>query len=66
MTAIEAAYDHEGIFGKEDVNHFHSFVGLIGKFVDDTMEFAYDPSNIMEIVDNFVTAARGQYMMGPF
>ncbi len=66
MKAIEDRYDHKGIFGVGDVNHFHSFVGMIGKFVDQTDQFHYDPTNIMEIVEKFVIAARVQYMVGPF
>jgi hypothetical protein len=64
--AIEREYDQKGIFGKDDINHFHSFVGLIGKFVDQTVQFPYDPSNVMDIVENFIKAAKLEYMMGPY
>jgi len=65
-TAIEESYDHQGLFGANDVNHFRSFVGKIDRFVDQTIKFSYDHTNIMEIIENFVAAARAEYMMGPF
>jgi len=65
MRAIEAEYDQKGMFGTDDINHFHSFVGLVGRFIDQTMQFPYDANNIMEMLDKFVAAVRLEYVTGP-
>lgn len=63
---IEDAYDGTGIFEKNDKKHFKDFVIKMCEFVDQTIKFGYNKYNAIEIVTNFVDAAKIEYVLGPY
>jgi len=64
-NVLEEAYDGTGIFEKNDRNHFKDFVRKMYEFVEKTTKFAYDKNNVIEMVTNFVEAAKIEYIIGP-
>ena len=51
--------------GISDTPHFRAWLARIDHFIDMTVQFKYNKFNVMEIVDNFVEAAKLEYTMGP-
>ena len=65
-NTIEEAFNGTGMFGRNDKQHFKNFVCRLHDFIEKTIAFSYDKNNIIEIVTNFVAAAKLEYVMGPF
>ncbi len=64
--AIEEAFDGKGLFEEQDRHHFQLFISKMGEFVEKTIKFKYDKHNAIEIIDNYNSASRIEYVMGPF
>lgn len=51
--------------GISDTPHFRAWLARIDRFIDMTVQFKYNKFNVIEIVENFVEAAKLEYVMGP-
>ena len=64
-TAIADSYDPSGgFFEHKGSQMFRKLVIRVKTFVDQTLSFPYNPTNIVETTENFVKATKLAYMMG--
>lgn len=60
--ALCEMYGPNAIFGKQ---HLSKYVMRIKQFVESTLSFRYNETNIVTIVENFVCSATTEYVVGP-
>ena len=64
--AVGEMYGSKGLFEENGKQHFFKFMGTMNSFVEKTIRFPYSKYNIIEMINNFDSSVKQEYLMGPF